>query len=373
MYSVLGCGSNGNYQLGISNNIDQYNLKPSIFNIDGELTTSLSIKPKIISCGGNHTIILLESGELYMSGGNDKHQLSNDDDDMQHYDIFTKMNSDFKFKNVVTGWEFSILQTQTNELYSCGFGPNGELGQGKDTNQCNDLRKIEFQFDDDEGEEEIQNMYSSIHNTIIQLKNGELYGFGNNKKGQLVNLTNHDPSLKILYEPTKLSINFECDKIIDFTLCRDFIIYKVEVGGLIKFVFKGKDNFQIQENLKKLEVIENQGKLYSMWSSVHLHSTSNEIKSIGNNSHGQLIPNHTNLKISAVSIGSEHGLIKVDNGKVLAWGWGEHGNCGELKNNSVTFKEFNTIYNNNNDNNIEIIDIIAGVATSWVIIKKMSP
>lgn len=69
----------------------------------------------------------------------------------------------------------------------------------------------------------------------------------------------------------------------------------------------------------------------------------------GRNCYGQLglgtyTENHftpMELKISSVIVpkeihlGSEHGLIRTQEGDILTWGWNEHGNCGNESTNNV--------------------------------------
>lgn len=52
-----------------------------------------------------------------------------------------------------------------------------------------------------------------------------------------------------------------------------------------------------------------------------------ELSSAGRNDHGQLLPANAE-ELYQVQAGSEHLLAQTTGGRVLARGWGEHGNCG---------------------------------------------
>jgi protein ATS1 len=54
------------------------------------------------------------------------------------------------------------------------------------------------------------------------------------------------------------------------------------------------------------------------------------VRSWGRNDHGQLAPAGLPA-VRAIAAGSEHALALTRDAKrrLLAWGWGEHGNCGE--------------------------------------------
>ena len=53
---------------------------------------------------------------------------------------------------------------------------------------------------------------------------------------------------------------------------------------------------------------------------------SGQLPAWGRNDHGQLPPAGL-PSLDTICAGSEHMLAVDVNGQVLAWGWGEHGNC----------------------------------------------
>ncbi|GMG29086.1 unnamed protein product [Ambrosiozyma monospora] len=112
-----------------------------------------------------------------------------------------------------------------------------------------------------------------------------------------------------------------------------------------------------------------------------------KIKSIGNDSHGQLFPKDNkefymnSIHIKDAAIGSEHGLILSDTDKVYAWGWGEHGNCGiqtnDKKKEDVTFDYLNLVFDSMGSTSngqaglrSHVVGLFCGCATSWVILEN---
>lgn len=327
MYNVLACGSNGKYQLGIDDDIDRDELVAVKFRIGGEITLDLVNKPMDIVCGGNHSLILFDNGEVYGAGDNLHGQLGLDEVTIP---MFKKVPGTFKL--VSAGWEFSVLVTTNNEVLVSGQGAKGEIGLGKDV-KCTSLAKL--------GTYDVDSVKSCMNHTIISTSQG-FYGWGVSKNGKL-GIT----SEKVLYEPTQLDFD---GYVMDYGLGRDFTVIKTENGMKIL----GKFNYD-------QDIVTTSFK--TMWSSIHFLEN-NQIFSFGNNSHGQFYP-ESDLPIDSYTVGSEHGLI-ISNGKVYAWGWGEHGNCGKLHGDDVVVNQLQMIYCGSE----KPIMIRGGLATSWVVVEK---
>ncbi|ODV98351.1 hypothetical protein PACTADRAFT_48129, partial [Pachysolen tannophilus NRRL Y-2460] len=311
----------------------------------------LKEKPVKITGGGNHTLLLTESGSLYIAG----------EINGKRFEKFELIDARYgKIMDMTSGWDFGVMVNEYNELYVFGIGLNGELGLSEKVTSCDVLNpKFVIKFD-----HKIKKINSSLHNTVLILENGEVYGWGNNKKQQLLQ---HDltKSNKIIWEPTRLFVTFSN---LRFANCRDFIVYQFvnpETNETNKFELRGKDNFNILNGLNSKEHIID---MKPMWSSVHLlivetETQSKKIRSLGNNSNCQLFPTSSNLDIKDYAIGSEHGLTLTADNKVLAWGWGEHGNCGTTQNENNVI--LNQLYNG-----IETVKgIYSGCSTSWVIVQ----
>ncbi|KAG7876252.1 hypothetical protein KL938_004643 [Ogataea parapolymorpha] len=337
-YHLYVCGSNGNFQLGLDDDEDRHRLECAQFQTEIGRTVDLDIRPIKVACGGNHTLVLLENGQVYGAGSSRYGQLACFQESLP---IFQKLDLPFKIKDVVAGWNYTVFISADDEVYTCGQGLTGELGLGKIHLQSLPA-KIELP---DNGR--IVKAGSSLHNVVLLFENGELYGFGNNKKGQLLD------GPKVLWTPTRLPIRAR-----DFALARDFAVFSSD-GRLL---LQGKDQYGIAERLQSVGQID---RIWAMWSSVHLIS-GRQLVSYGNNSHGQLAPPTTIGTPVKIAIGSEHGLL-AENFKVFAWGWGEHGNCGQHQKGKtgVTFDYMNEIYTEQH----VVVDVFAGCATTWVVVR----
>lgn len=341
-YKVLACGSNGKYQLGTGDDEDYDTLQPIILPAEAGLSPIAKF-----AFGGNHTFILLQDGQLFASGSNEFGQCGFTD--TKSVPRFRQVAG--RWKNVSAGWEFSHLYSQDNILYACGHGPKGELGLGPNVTKTGKLQEVKGLSRNTN----VVDVRLSINHVITKLADGSLYGWGVARKDQLgqfegvINKRGQIKPLALLWEPTRLG--FTCEKL---HLGRERTLL---VGDTLQVI--GKDPLQV--NLTPV-------KAGAMWSSIHYSHMSKGklvISSEGNNSHGQLFQYETGETIVDFEVGSEHGIVLTETGSVYAWGWGEHGNCGVQKDESVTFDYLNKVY----DGGERVIGMACGLATTWLVLE----
>ncbi|KAI5286874.1 hypothetical protein KEM54_006440 [Ascosphaera aggregata] len=136
------------------------------------------------------------------------------------------------------------------------------------------------------------------------------------------------------------------------------------------------------------------------WHTIFIHRKDGSVVACGRNDRGQIPPgisyceehdtptsSTVGWKIKTLAAGSEHILALTDDGgKILAAGWGEHGNCGpdidadgDVKGRWATIEFVNrnsrcstatTITGGGDDDDVgpqDIIGLGAGCATSWIL------
>ncbi|RLV86277.1 hypothetical protein JA9_004484 [Meyerozyma sp. JA9] len=333
MYRLLCCGSNGSGQLGIGTTDDVDVVEEALFETETGRSGIIVTRPIQVACGGNHTVVLMDNGDVYGAGDNSSNQCGLEEE--REYIFFTKINVE-KCKFVSCGWEFTVFVTRNGDIYTCGRGSKGELGRGSAS--VSSLSKIAHI----PGIVELQ---SSHTHTVLRTSNNELYGWGTCRRGELGAVE----GAKYLCEPSKL--DFPIKNLKYYALGRNRTIFCHD---------------KITMNLDKEDVFSETGgslastvvALRAMWTSVHV-STGDQIISIGNNSHGQLCSQQ--IPFTAMETGSEHGLLVTTDNRVLAWGWGEHGNCGHTDDDSVVYN-MNCIYKG------QPLMVAGGCATSWVVV-----
>jgi protein ATS1 len=321
-FRVYCCGSNGKYQLGTGSDED-------LDELECVFTSEVLISK--ISSGGNHTLMILSNGDLYATGDNSQGQCGLEDDIIQNFTIVPQIKGS-PWVDCSCGYEFSIMVNAQGQMFASGFGPKGELGLGEGVSRAR-MSVVPFKGLN------LQEIKSCVDHTVIR-SNDMLYGWGNGRNGKLGGNENK------VWIPTPIT------EAQNFALARDFTV--IDHNGLD---IVGKDKFDIAIVLPR-----EYGSFRTMWSSFHYQDPYGKIRSLGNNSHGQMIPVHKgNPRLWTV--GSEHGIVVYDD-TVQCWGWGEHGNCGAMREGSVTFDYMNALKAFTGET---IVKVHGGCATTWVV------
>jgi len=148
------------------------------------------------------------------------------------------------------------------------------------------------------------------------LFNGDVYGWGSGRKGQL------GQPAKDSWLPRKIEgIPFEAHRVV----CgRDFT-YVVGAPLSGNHMIIGSDKWSVLSNAP--ESLPPWKEIGASWGSIFVLLQTGELLSWGRNDHGQLCPPDL-PRIEQIAVGSEHVVALTEGGKVITWGWGEHGNCG---------------------------------------------
>ncbi|KAF1982239.1 alpha-tubulin suppressor protein Aats1 [Aulographum hederae CBS 113979] len=313
---LLAFGSNGSGQLGIGHEDDVS--APTRALLSRVHLEAPNIKT--VAAGGNHTLLLSSDGEVFVSGDNsDGRCAQSTEEDLQ---------SDIKFLTFylpqqqvqelydfcAATWEASILVTKSGNVFSCGTGHKGELGQGEDAVQSKELRPIHGFPPTGTS---VIDLAASMSHVVAVLSNGDVYGWGGGRKGQLGTKQN------IIWTPRKIGgIPFKATR----AVCgREFTL----VAGLPsegQLAVLGADKWSVVSHTPP--EIPGWKDIRASWSSIYVLLESGKLLAWGRDDHGQLCPPGL-PQIKEVAVGSEHVVALTASGKILAWGWGEHGNCGE--------------------------------------------
>jgi protein ATS1 len=320
-----------------------------------------------ISGGANHTIVRFQCGYTWMAGcevtGDDTTQSS----DLK-YAEFSCVNLEppephgvqcEKFKACTATWEASIFVAALNDrdyVLVRGAGPKGELGLGQDViNTGKDPRCLALDFPPKS--ERIVDISSGLQHTAVVLENGEIWGWGYGRKGQLGGSVTG-----VAWEPAKVEgIGFPAVRV---ACGREFTVV-VGRGGQVAVL--GGQRWNIKAHAPENGVpgfIDVQ----ASWHGVYVLLEDRSLLSWGRNDKGQLRP--TGLPpVQKFAAGSEHVLALTTNGQVLAWGWGEHGNCGLLldQKKNVKVGTWNVLWDKENEEKYgKAIGVGAGCATSFI-------
>lgn len=299
-------GSNGSGQLGIIGKSDTAVPRECLFKTESRIIG----RPKQIAAGGNHTLVLLESGDLYIAGSDDNTQ-SITEEAVEVFRRVSVSSSDAVIKLCSASWEASMIVTINDEIYTFGSGSKGELGTGnifcpQPQQLLNFLPEQTIVVD----------VASGVHHMVVVLSNGEVYGWGNGRKGQI------GQPAEVVLKPRKIE-NLDI-RIVKAVCGREFTFLAADPKDG-RYILLGADKWNLLSSAPS-DIMEWK-KVGASWGSIFVLKSSGIVESWGRNDRGQLalksLPELENF-----AVGSEHVVALTKSNQLLTWGWGEHGNCG---------------------------------------------
>ncbi|KAK2759432.1 hypothetical protein FQN54_002910 [Arachnomyces sp. PD_36] len=379
-------GSNGSGQLGIGHVDDTPTPTPCVFDDDDKgsesesepRSSSSGDEPVRIVAGGNHTLVLFRSGAVYATGSNAHGRCGRDPASEPSLVGFRRVgfveeeeeegggdgNGGRKgridrFSDVSATWEASFVVARgTGHVYAFGMGMKGELGLGAGCPQAMSPTRIKGFPPSGTS---VVSISSSMGHTAVVLSNGEVYGWGGARKGQL---GRHGVENKLFWSPHKVAdIPFPAERI---SCGREFtVIAGSREDG--KFVILGSDKWKVistaPEDLKGYSTVA------TSWHGVYVQFRDGSLKAWGRDDRGQLPPSDISKPVK-LAVGSEHALALLEDGRIAAFGWGEHGNCGPDTDAQGDVKQRWSEIQTSVEQGYRIggIAIGAGCATSWIVI-----
>ncbi|KAL8868667.1 MAG: hypothetical protein Q9174_004839 [Haloplaca sp. 1 TL-2023] len=353
--SLYAFGSNGSGQLGVGH-IDDIN-EPERCRISGSHRDHEFLWPhriKAVKGGGNHTLVLLDSGSLYTSGdvSDGRTDLEVSEDSISSFKrLPSSLFGDSKVKFCSALWETTIVVNEHDQVYTFGNGSKGERGAGEQTQESSGPLDRFFPV-----EEHIVDLASSMAHTIVVLSNGDAYGWGNGRKGQL-----GEPA-EIVWKPRKIQgLPFKVARAVcgrEFS----FLVGDPKEG---RHAVLGSDKWNVRSAAPAL--IPDWQDIAASWGSIFVLDKSGRLHAWGRNDHGQLQVAEYPDPIARIAAGSEHVIVLSKDGAIAVSGWGEHGNCGSRTDTKGDAKEWSQIqppYSHQKP--LQVVGIAAGCATSFL-------
>lgn len=324
--------------------------------------------PVQIVAGGNHTLVRYKSGAVYAAGSNAHGRCGHDPVTELSLFSFSKITivddcggdggekrKVDRFSAVSATWEASFaVAADTGYVYAFGMGMKAELGLGGGCPQASSPARMK---DFPPPGTNVVSISSSMGHTAAVLSNGEVYGWGAARKGQL---GKHGVENKHFWSPHKISdISFPAQHV---SCGREFTIItgNKEDGN---FAILGSDKWNVISAAP--QDLKNYSMVATSWHGIYVQFMDKSIKAWGRNDRGQLPP-HDISKPAKLAVGSEHALALLDDGKLAAFGWGEHGNCGPDTDAQGDVKQRWSEVQTGFRQDSWIIGIGAGCATSWI-------
>ncbi|KAH8673741.1 RCC1 domain-containing protein [Xylariales sp. PMI_506] len=373
MAGLYALGSNGSGQLGIGHKEDVSVPKPVVFHCEPPADAVTRVV-----AGGNHTIILTESGKAYWSGDSSKGAcgvttISTADNSQFEELVFSETETLGPIVHVACTWESSTFVVRdehgkATKVYSCGTGGQGQLGF-----EAQGVTEPRLIVNFPPSGTEIVSLSAGLGHVIAVLDNGEVYGWGNGRKGQLgqsVALNDGaSPAPIILLAPCKIGGSSGVDfKVVD-AVCGQYHTVLIGERTEGKLLVLGADKWGLVS--KAIRNMPGWASISSCWGSTYILKEDGTLSGWGRDDHGQLPPPNIS-KLHSIHAGSEHVVALTEENQVITWGWGEHGNCGPQTDGRAgdVKGRWNVIASTEHlAEGSRITTIGAGCATSWIYIE----
>lgn len=187
---VYSFGYNGYGNLGLGDTANR-NIPHLIdFEFDG--------MPLKITQGNYHSFIAANNNKVYSFGWNNRGQLGLGDTTNRNIPTLINYQFDGNITNIQQGGNHSLILTDTGKVYTFGWNNNGQLGLG-DTINRNIPILINFEFDG----MPVDIQQGEIHSLVLTDK-GKVYSFGDNGFGAL-GIGNYDDK----NIPTLINFDFD--------------------------------------------------------------------------------------------------------------------------------------------------------------------
>ncbi len=260
-------------------------------------------KIKKVSLGGEHSIILTNKNNIYVSGLNIFGQLGIGDyenrnyfSDINIYNNTLKNNKDEKIIDISAGAQHSLILSNKNKVYYCGFNKNNFLDKNEDINIFTEIKDEKIQ------NKKIKSIRTGMNLSVLifdDKKNFALFG----QDIEFINKTS-----EIIIINIKDIINKENENIYisDIKLGQEFIIVLTSNGDVYTCGINDKNKLGIDEKLIKKNNFNEQKNL--IFYKVSLPE-----------------------KITQIEAGYDHSIVITETNKIYGWGSNYYGQICNTK------------------------------------------
>jgi alpha-tubulin suppressor-like RCC1 family protein len=189
--SLWGTGINTSGQLGLGNTDNKLTLNQ----ITTTSPSGYQNRAKYISCGGNHTIVLMNDGTLWGTGENGFGQLglgnTNNKSTLTQITTTFPLGYQTRSKYISCGAYYTIILMDDGTVWGTGSNYSGQLGLGNTDNKSiltqitTTTFPLGYQFS-------AKYISCGLDFTIILMNDGTIWGTGKNTSGQLGLGNNND-------------------------------------------------------------------------------------------------------------------------------------------------------------------------------------
>ena len=379
-------GSNGRGQLSLPHlndtvtpelcrfDLPSFLEEPAAASLPSDVLKSADKVKKIVA-GGNYTLVLFENGVVCVGGEvgswDTKPRPAVDATHLFRAVLDEQGGRLLKCKDVAATWDAGILVAEDGKtIYVLGSSRGSGTGSGRSRSYeaaaTPEVAAVPFIA----GETYVESVAACLYHAVVILSNGECWGWGTARKGEIGEDAMKDDKSEIQYY--KISeVGFDPEKVV----CgKDNTLITGSQGSRSEAAYLGRSRWIKRDDLINLANESVRKKPHATWNSFYFHDpVDGSIAAIGRSDKGQLPP--PNLpKIKKMAAGSEHVMALTHEGEVISWGWGEHGNCGPppegVGKSDIVADRWNVISLKLEDG-WRVTDVGAGCATSFIVAEKV--
>ncbi|KAF2241579.1 RCC1/BLIP-II [Trematosphaeria pertusa] len=309
-------GSNGEGQLGI----------PA-----AEIVYTPTIAPswagglQAIRGGDNHTLFLTAHGRVYGVGDGRKGQLGSLNTETPRVEKFNYLYHGVSFCAATCESSAAVVnpvggaESAASTLYTEGASHWGELGLGDITTTVGLSKESVRQ----ELPGRVIDLAAGGWHYVAILSDGSVWGWGKSRLDQL------GPKLSTqlkIRRPTGIdeAVPFPPVKVV----CGKEFTYLASSPSTGHHYLLGRDKHNLCSSMPSS--IKNWKDIGATWHAIFVLFEDGSLIAWGKENMWKLIPEGL-PPIDRIAVGSEHVLAVTREGKLISWGWGKHGNCGDLK------------------------------------------
>ncbi|CAH2325682.1 Hypothetical predicted protein [Pelobates cultripes] len=344
-------GANSYGQLGLGSSNDELLPQP---------VTHFPDNKRVITCitgGGGHSAAVTDAGELYVCGQNKDGQLGlNHTDNVPHFSFCSALRS-IRVSKVSCGWDFTLILTDNGQVLSCGSNAFSQLGIPQ-VKSCSVPEPVQTLH------EKVTDVAAGLRHTLALTESGQIYqwGLGMASHAKRFSCGNPISPFFTAKEPCQIPglANIRGKKVIAGSyhsvaltdLGELYVWGSNKHGQLLQKEPFGLQPQKIKSHFFLEEMIQS---AWSGWTHLIAQTETGKVFTWGRSDYGQLgrksvqdesdreevllqeYCTEKSLKPPAciqcltgaqqIACGSEHNLALCGNA-VFSWGWNEHGMCG---------------------------------------------
>ncbi|XP_043980367.1 secretion-regulating guanine nucleotide exchange factor isoform X1 [Gambusia affinis] len=307
---------------------------------------------RVVDGGGGHSVVLTESGEVFVCGQNHRGQLGlGHSTNILTLQLCPVLNH--RVSNVACGWDFTLLLTDSGQLLACGSNAFGQLGVGQTVTHSSELLVVEGL------KEPVVNVAAGLRHSLAVSASGSVYQWGTGLFSHAKRALSPHPV------PSHLNSKRPCPvpglsqrKAQLVTAGSAHCVCLTEEGELFLWGSNKHGQLATAESFLPSPTLLNRSLLRgekvmgvcSGWTHVVAQTERGRVFTWGRGDYGQLgrstsvsenaemlmgiRKDCTPLEVTSlygatqIVCGSEHNLAIVGE-CLLSWGWNEHGMCGD--------------------------------------------